>query len=118
MHPSPPTSPPGGPRRRRWAVLPAVAVLMVVPLFATTSAEASQPAPPAGWSLVWGDDFTGAAGSRVGSAWQYDVGTSYPGGPGNFGTGEVETMTNSTTNVALDGSGNLKITPVRDSAGN
>ena len=35
----------------------------------------------------------------------------YDTGPGsNFGTGEIETMTNSTSNVHLDGNGNLDIT--------
>jgi hypothetical protein len=63
------------------------------------------PAPPPGWSTIFSDDFNGAAGSRVGSQWMYDTG---PGS--NFGTGEIETMTNSTSNVHLDGSGNLDIT--------
>ena len=35
----------------------------------------------------------------------------YDTGPGsNFGTGEIETMTNSTSNVYLDGNGDLDIT--------
>jgi len=74
---------------------------------------------PSGWSTVWRDDFTGSAGTTLDrSQWQYDLGRSYPGGAWSWGTGEVETMTDSTTNVALDGSGNLAITAVRDSAGN
>jgi hypothetical protein len=85
---------------------------------ASPSANASAPAPPAGWSQVFLDDFTGAAGTGVSTAdWQYATGTSYPGGPANWGTGEVETMTNSTSNVSLDGNGNLRITPLRDAAG-
>jgi Ricin-type beta-trefoil lectin domain/Glycosyl hydrolases family 16 len=63
------------------------------------------PAPPSGWSTVFSDDFNGAAGSGVDSQWMYDTG---PGS--NFGTGEIETMTNSTSNVHLDGNGNLDIT--------
>lgn len=50
--------------------------------------------------------------------WQYTTGTSYPGGPANFGTGEIETMTADPANVSLDGTGNLRITPRRDAAGN
>lgn len=50
--------------------------------------------------------------------WQYTTGTSYPGGPANFGTGEIETMTADPSNVSLDGTGNLRITPRRDAAGN
>ncbi|MYQ46592.1 carbohydrate-binding protein, partial [Streptomyces sp. SID4985] len=82
-------------------------------------ADASAPAPSAGWSQVFLDDFDGAAGSGVNTSnWQYDIGTSYPGGAAGWGTGEVETMTSSTSNVALDGNGNLLITPRRDGSGN
>src|SRR5690242_19539777 len=61
------------------------------------------PAPPAGFSLAWSDDFNGAAGSGVDTGtWKYDT------GPGSsFGTGEIETMTNSTSNVFQDGNGHL-----------
>ena len=50
--------------------------------------------------------------------WIIDTGTSYPGGPANWGTGEIQTYTNSTANVRHDGAGNLRITPIRDGAGN
>ena len=63
------------------------------------------PPPPSGWTTVFSDGFSGAAGSPVSSAnWKYDT------GPGSsFGTGEIETMTNSTSNVFLDGNGHLVI---------
>ncbi|MEV7983111.1 glycoside hydrolase family 16 protein [Streptomyces sp. NPDC086519] len=111
-------------RRRslRRALLAALATMGLAVAAATTAtlpASASAPGVPSGWSQVFLDDFNGSAGTGVNTSnWQYDTGTSYPGGAANWGTGEVETMTSSTTNVALDGSGNLKITPVRDSAGN
>jgi hypothetical protein len=39
-----------------------------------------------------------------------------PTGAGSsFGTGEIETMTNSTSNVYLDGNGDLDITALNDS---
>jgi hypothetical protein len=63
------------------------------------------PGPPSGWSTVFSDDFNGGAGSGADSQWMYDTG---PGS--NFGTGEIETMTNSTSNVHLDGNGDLSIT--------
>src|SRR5450755_3194967 len=70
-----------------------------------TAAPAAVPAPPSGWSTVFSDDFNGAAGSGVDSQWQYDT------GPGSdFGTGEIATMTNSSSNVYLDGNGDLDIT--------
>jgi hypothetical protein len=54
---------------------------------------------------VFSDGFSGPAGSPVSPAnWKYDTGP----GP-SFGTGEIETMTNSTNNVYLDGNGHLVI---------
>ncbi|WP_328552468.1 MULTISPECIES: glycoside hydrolase family 16 protein [unclassified Streptomyces] len=115
---------PGTPRRgsvRRVliAVFSTLSLAAAAATAATLPANASAPTPPSGWSQVFLDDFNGAAGTGVNTAnWQYTTGTSYPGGPANFGTGEVETMTSSTNNVALDGSGNLLITPRRDASGN
>ncbi|MFF6779471.1 carbohydrate-binding protein [Streptomyces sp. NPDC012510] len=106
-------------RRRplRRALLAMAAAVALATAWATT-AQGAAPTPPAGWTQVFVDDFNGAAGTGVNTAnWQYATGTSYPGGPANWGTGEVETMTNSTNNVSLDGNGNLRITPLRDSAG-
>ncbi|MFG3295973.1 glycoside hydrolase family 16 protein [Streptomyces sp. NPDC048179] len=117
--------PPADPGRRRSfrhalvAVFATMGLAAVAATAATLPASASAPSVPSGWSQVFLDDFNGTAGTGVNTSdWQYDTGTSYPGGAANWGTGEVETMTSSTTNVALDGSGNLKITPVRDSSGN
>jgi hypothetical protein len=63
------------------------------------------PSPPSGWTTAFSDDFNGPAGSAPSSSWMYDT------GPGSsFGTGEIETMTNSSSNVYLDGNGNLDIT--------
>ena len=120
--PIPTVSPPTASRRfgRRWrTALGAVtaAVLITVPL--TLSARAAVPPTPAGWTLTWSDDFNGASGSLPSSAnWIIDTGHGYPGGPGNWGTGEIQNYTNSNQNVAVDGSGNLRITPLRDGAGN
>jgi hypothetical protein len=69
------------------------------------AAPAGIPAAPAGWSTVFSDDFNGAAGSGIDSAWKYDTGIGT-----SFGTGEVDTLTSSTSNVHLDGNGNLDIT--------
>jgi hypothetical protein len=72
---------------------------------ASVAAVAAVPGPPAGWSTVFSDDFSGSAGSGVDSQWMYDTGAG-----ASFGTGEIETMTNSTSNDHLDGNGNLDIT--------
>lgn len=119
-------SEPSGIHRRRRplgrvlvAVLGTLGLAAAAATVAVPSANASAPAPPSGWTQVFLDDFNGAANTGVNTSnWQYSTGTSYPGGPANWGTGEVETMTNSTNNVSLDGSGNLRITPRRDAAGN
>ncbi|GAA3052621.1 glycoside hydrolase family 16 protein [Streptomyces glomeratus] len=106
-------------RRVLVAVLGTMGVAVAAATAATLPANASAPTPPSGWTQVFLDDFNGAAGSGVDTAdWQYDTGTSYPGGPANWGTGEVETMTSGTGNVSLDGNGNLLITPRRDASGN
>src|SRR6266576_2393968 len=58
---------------------------------------------PAGWTTIFRDDFNGNANAGVSTTnWLYDTGTSYPGGAPNWGTGEVETATDSTANVFRD----------------
>ncbi|GGL79341.1 endo-1,3-beta-glucanase [Streptomyces fumigatiscleroticus] len=106
-------------RRALVAAVSALGLAAAAAAVLTPSASASAPTPPSGWTQVFVDDFNGTAGSGVNTSdWQYDTGTSYPGGAANWGTGEVETMTSSTSNVSLDGNGNLRITPLRDAAGN
>jgi len=114
-------------RATRWRPRRVLALAVIAPVIALTAAAASSasaiaapaanaapavaaaaatvPGPPSGWSTVFSDDFNGAAGSGADSQWMYDTG---PGS--NFGTGEIETMTNSTSNVHLDGNGNLDVT--------
>jgi beta-glucanase (GH16 family) len=91
-----------------------VAVPAVASMAAAVGATASRadaavgrvPAPPPGWSTEFADDFNGPARSKPSAAkWHYDV------GPGSsFGTGEIETMTNSTRNGYLNGRGHLHLT--------
>ena len=102
-------------RRSRWLAMLAIVIpacTLTVAIIPSATAEVSAPAipaavpgPPAGWSTVFSDDFNGGGGSGIDSQWMYDTG---PGS--NFGTGEIETMTNSTSNVHLDGNGNLDLT--------
>jgi beta-glucanase (GH16 family) len=99
---------------RRLALPVAAALIAAVPLALPSSAHAvTVPPPPSGWSTVFSDDFAGASGGAPdASKWQFDT------GPGSsFGTGEIETMTNSADNVHLDGSGHLGITAL-NSGGN
>jgi hypothetical protein len=70
-----------------------------------TATPDTLPGPPAGWSTIFSDDFNGSAGSAPSGSWMYDT------GPGSsFGTGEIETMTNSASNGSLDGNGDLNLT--------
>lgn len=83
------------------------AMLTLVPFNGTPKAHAAT------WTQVWGDEFNGTAGTGVDTSnWIYDT------GQGIFGTGEIETMTNSTANVFRDGSGHLVIKALRDANGN
>ncbi|BCJ60496.1 endo-1,3-beta-glucanase [Micromonospora endophytica] len=114
-----PAAPAALPTRRRLPLVVALLTAATTGLVGlTATADAAVPPPPSGWDLVWSDDFTGAAGTLPSASnWIIDTGTSYPGGPPNWGTGETQTYTNSTANVSHDGTGNLRITPLRDSAG-
>ncbi len=112
-----PPPPSRGRRRRLVAFAAAASVAIAIPL--TQQAEASVPPPDSGWTQVWADDFNGAAGSLPSSAnWIVDTGHGYPGGPGNWGTGEIQSYTNNPANLSVDGGGNLRITPLRDGSGN
>ncbi|MEU0567588.1 glycoside hydrolase family 16 protein [Nonomuraea sp. NPDC005983] len=110
-------------RRRRLASVASVVgsvVGMVSSLlvYVAVSASAAVPPTPSGWSLVWSDDFAGPSGSAPSSAnWIVDTGHSYPGGPANWGTGEIQNYTSSPSNLSLDGGGNLRITAQRSGSG-
>jgi hypothetical protein len=69
------------------------------------AAPQTVPGAPSGWTTTFSDDFNGSSGSGIDSQWMYDTGAG-----STFGTGEIETMTNSTSNVYLDGNGDLDIT--------
>lgn len=121
MRPHAPTHRPPPPARSRPArpLLAAAAVLAVLAaVIASATARAAVPSTPTGWSLAFADDFTGAAGTLPSSAdWRFSTGHGYPGGPDNWGTGEVAYHTDDPANVSLDGAGNLRITPLQDGAG-
>ena len=98
-------------------------IILLIPLvsFASACSQSGSSAQETdGWILVWNDDFNGPANSGVNREnWLYDTGTGYgcPGCPAQWGTGEIETMTDSTENVSLDGGGHLVIKPIRAADG-
>lgn len=104
--------------RPRSLTLRLLTALGAVTLAAGGVVAVSGPASAAdsAWQTVFRDDFTGS-GLPDPSKWLLTTGTSYPGGPANFGTGEIQTMTNRPENVDVR-NGNLYITPQRDTAGN
>jgi beta-glucanase (GH16 family) len=69
---------------------------------------ASAPAPSNRWTLVWSDEFNGAAGTVPNPAsWNYDLGNKEADGWGNH---ELEYYTSSARNAQQDGNGMLVIT--------
>ncbi|NHC14563.1 family 16 glycosylhydrolase [Motilibacter sp. E257] len=84
----------------------------------TTTAVTVRAASGPAFTTVWADDFNGPAGQLPSAEnWIFDIGTQYPGGPPQWGTGEIETMTDDPANVSTDGQGNLRITPIRGAGG-
>ena len=99
--------------RRHWMFALALVVVLAGCGFGRADsappATATVGAPPPGFTLTWSDDFTGAANTGVNTAnWRYDTGT------GVFGTGEIETMTDSTANVYQDGASHLVLKALHD----
>ena len=73
------------------------------PPAAALGSSRSAPAAPAGYTQVFLDNFNGAAGSAPSQQnWLYDIGTGW-------GNKEVDHSISSTSNVYLDGAGNLVI---------
>ena len=107
--------------RTRLAASAALIGLSVAAAIAIVGAPAGAAAPTAAavaapvWKTEFRDDFSGT-GLPNSSNWLLTLGTAYPGGPANFGTGEIQTMTNDARNVDVR-NGNLYITPQRDDAG-
>ncbi|MBB4744139.1 hypothetical protein BJY16_007598 [Actinoplanes octamycinicus] len=84
----------------------------------TTTTPTTPPTQDPNFTTVWQDTFDGTAGTSPSAAnWLLRTGTQYPGGAANWGTGSVETASDSTANVALDGSGKLSIKAIRDGSG-
>ena len=94
------------------SLLALLAVFTLTMSFGSHGSLKARAATP-NWTLTWSDEFNGSANTGVDTSnWIYDTGTGYPGGAANWGTGERETMSNSTTNVYQDGVGHLIIKPI------
>lgn len=65
-------------------------------------------------ALYFYDDFSKSNGHLPDSSkWTLDLGTSYPGGPEHWGTGEIQTYTSDKQNIHITSRNTLKITPIR-----
>jgi beta-glucanase (GH16 family) len=74
--------------------------------------QAVQTLPERSWTLTWSDDFEGIAGSSPDKLkWTYDIGT----GNNGWGNSELEYYTDRTSNVQLNGEGQLVITARKES---
>ncbi|MFK8022911.1 MAG: carbohydrate binding domain-containing protein [Ilumatobacter sp.] len=66
---------------------------------------------PAGWNMVWSDEFDGEAGAPPNPAnWTYELGDVTPDGKNGWGNEELQYYTDDPDNSATDGEGNLVIT--------
>jgi beta-glucanase (GH16 family) len=80
----------------------AVALLVLLGSCSSRNSDLAGPAE-AEWSLVWSDEFNGAAGqSPDPGKWAYDIGT-------DWGNRQLEWTTDRPENVSMDGNGNLAI---------
>lgn len=93
-------------------LIPVLATLGLVALAGCEGpASVSHPTPSGGTTgrLLWAEEFDGPAGSLpLASHWGFDLGT-------DWGNAQLEYDTDRSTNVSLDGSGNLAITARRES---
>jgi len=96
---------------RTKGILPALAIAIALACGSDTTTPGVVPpppppsSPPAEWTLVWSDEFSGPAGAAVdGTKWVAET-----GGHG-WGNQEKEYYTAGTANAAVDGDGRLVIT--------
>ena len=68
------------------------------------------PPPPITWTEVWSDDFSGLAGAGIDTTkWRYDTGDGCSQGNCGWGNSEREYYRSDSSNIALNGQGQLAI---------
>lgn len=95
----------------------ALAALLVSGAYANAADQGVTGVPvPQGFErAIFYDDFSN--GTLDLSKWKYDLGTQYPGGPENWGTGEIQSYTNSSSNIYITKEKTLRIIPQNDAHG-
>ncbi len=92
-----------------------ILIVSAVSIITGCKVEPKQSLPSKNFEMVWNDEFEGDSGIAPNAAkWTYDIGT----GQNGWGNNELQTYTNNSKNVSLDGSGNLVIKAIKDGAGN
>jgi beta-glucanase (GH16 family) len=92
---------------------PLVLALLGMGLAATLVATPTSPASAEPGALVWSDEFNAPAGTPPDpNKWRHDI------GGGGWGNNERQYYTDSTSNAAHDGNGNLVITARRENPAN
>ncbi|MFB9662636.1 ricin-type beta-trefoil lectin domain protein [Glycomyces mayteni] len=107
------------PIRRALAIATAVVAAATATTIGVVAAGASEPYEPqiqeqvSAQALTWSDEFNAAAGTAPNSAkWNFDT------GGGGWGNNEHQYYTNSTSNAAHDGNGNMVITARKENPAN
>jgi beta-glucanase (GH16 family) len=86
-------------------------MLLVMVLFVSCERDDFQKLEERNWQMTWSDDFEGPAGQLPKAVnWNFDIGN----GDGGWGNEELQSYTNNSANVSLDGAGNLILTAIRD----
>lgn len=104
------------PQRSKPAVIWSLICAFSLPCAAQASSSLPIPAsvPDPRWTLVWQDEFSGAAGTQPdGRIWNYDYGNADTDGWGNQ---ELQFYTRDVANVRLDGQGHLEIRALKNTA--
>lgn len=93
-----------------------VVLIAATALGARPAPSASNVSPPrlatvTAWTLVWSDEFDGAAGARPDSTrWRHEIGDGCSVGNCGWGNNEKEWYTSDAANASLTGEGTLAIT--------
>lgn len=107
--------------RARWPIVALTAAVACSSGGTPTTVPPPTTTPPpvaTTWTLIWSDEFDGAAGSRVDATkWGHDVGDGCANGNCGWGNNEKEYYTDAPENVSHDGEGHLRIVARQAPAG-
>jgi beta-glucanase (GH16 family) len=91
---------------KKYLPIGALCFMLLIALYSCKK-EAVQSLPNRNWELTWSDDFEGAAGTAPNNAnWSFDIGR----GENGWGNNELQYYTSRSSNIQLDGNGQLVIT--------